>query len=61
MALADVEQHGLDALLRDRLAVHERHAVGARVELDRRLQVSDRDPDVVDAAEHGVRVYLRGT
>ena len=28
VALADVEQHGLDALLRDRLAVHERHAVG---------------------------------
>ena len=28
VALADVEQRGLDALLCDRLAVHERHAVG---------------------------------
>ena len=32
--------------------MHERHAVGTGVELDRRLEVGDRDPDVVDAAEH---------
>src|SRR4051794_10853909 len=52
VALADVQQHGLDALPRDGLAVHERHAVGPGVELDRRLEVGDRDPYVVDAAEH---------
>src|SRR3954462_5052273 len=52
VALAHVEQHGLDALPRDGLTVRERHAVGPGVELDRRLEVGDRDPDVVDAAEH---------
>ena len=57
VALADVEQRGLDALLGDRLAVHERHAVGVAVEGDRRVEVLDRDPDVVDAAEHAGRVY----
>ena len=52
VVLADVEQHRLDALLGDHLAVHQLHAVGGRVELERRVEVGDGDADVVDAAEH---------
>ena len=61
MAFADVEQHGLDALLRDRLAVHERHAVRTGVEVDRGLEVGDRNPDVVDAAEHASECIFERT
>ena len=53
VAVADVEQRGLDALLVDRLAVHERHPVGVAVDGDRGVEILDRDADVVDAAEHG--------
>ena len=53
VAVPDVEQRRLDALLGDRLAVHERHPVRVAVHGDRRLEVLDGDADVVDAPEHG--------
>jgi hypothetical protein len=53
VVLADVEQDRLDALLGERLAVHERHPVGLLVQRDRRVEVRDGDADVVDPAEHG--------
>ena len=42
VVLADVEQRRLDALLGDRLAVHEREAVDVDVEVDRLLEVGRR-------------------
>jgi hypothetical protein len=56
VALADVEQRGLDALLGHRLAMHERHAIGACVEIDRRVEIGDGDSNVVDAAEHAAEL-----
>ena len=58
VAVADVEQRGLDALLGDRLAVDERHAVGVAVDGDRGVEVLDGDADVVDAAEHPAECTL---
>ena len=52
MVLADVEQHGLDALLLDDLAMRDGHAVGLLVQRDRGVEVFDGDPDVVDPGEH---------
>src|SRR5919197_1798318 len=52
VVLADVEQHGLDALLVDHLAMCERHAVVALVQRDRRFEVLDGDSYVVDPGEH---------
>ena len=52
VAVADVQQRGLDALLRDRLAVHQRHAVRVAMNGDRGVEVDDRNADVVDAPEH---------
>jgi diacylglycerol kinase (ATP) len=37
--------------------MHERHAEGALVELDRGVEIYDGDSDVVDAAKHGASVY----
>ena len=59
MVLADVEQHRLDALLGDRLAMHDGHPVGPLVERERRVEVGDGDADVVDPAEHGPDSSLR--
>jgi diacylglycerol kinase (ATP) len=53
VALADVEQRGLHALVGQPLAVHERHAVRVAVNRDGGVQILDRDTDVIDAAEHG--------
>src|SRR5919202_2060386 len=53
VAFADVEQHRLDALLLDHLAVRELHAVRLLVQRDRGVEVVDGDADVVDAGEHG--------
>jgi diacylglycerol kinase (ATP) len=53
MAVTDVEQRRLDALLGDRLAVDERHPVPVAVHGDRRVEVLHGDADVVDAPEHG--------
>ena len=58
VVLADVEQHGLDALRLDHLAVDELHAVRGRVELDRGVEVADGDADVVDPAEHRAQCTL---
>jgi hypothetical protein len=52
MVLADVEQHGLDALLLDDLAMRDGHAVGLFVQGDRGVEVLDGDADVVDPGEH---------
>ena len=56
VVLPDVEEHGVDALLGDRLPVHEGHGEVALVERDRGVDVGDRDADVVNAAEHRPRV-----
>src|SRR6185437_5748586 len=53
VAVADVEQRGLDALRLHRLAVGERHAEGLLVEGEGALEVVGGDADVVDSAEHG--------
>jgi hypothetical protein len=51
--VADAEEHRLDALLGNRLAVLERHAEPLGVELDRSVEILDCDADVVDCLEHG--------
>ena len=53
VAVADVEQHRLDALLLDGLAVGERHLERPLVERERGVEVVGRDADVVDQPEHG--------
>ena len=54
VAVADLEQNGLDALLLDGLAVLLAPcSKPSRVELDRGVEVLDGDADVVDAPEHG--------
>ena len=52
MAVADVEQDGLDALGLDDLAMGERHPEGPRQQRDGRLEFGDCYADVVDAVEH---------
>lgn len=52
VALADVQQHRLDSLLLDNLAVNERHAVGVLIQRDCRLKIVDCDADVVDCSKH---------
>src|SRR4051794_8183292 len=52
VALADVEQDGLDALGLHRLAVDEVEVEVGVVERERRVEVLDGDADVVDAREH---------
>ena len=59
VALADVEQHRLDALLGDHLAVAEPQLEAVAVELERGLELLHGDADVVDAAEHRAAVYSR--
>ncbi len=59
MALTDVEQRGLHALLCDRFPMHQRHAVRVAVDGDRGVEVLDRHADVVDAAEHDGECTLR--
>lgn len=53
MALADAEQHCLDALLLHRLAVLERHAEPLAVERDGLVEILDGHSDVINASEHG--------
>jgi hypothetical protein len=52
VALADIEQNRFDALLGDRLAVSEGHAEGTSLELQGRVEVVDRDADMIDPVEH---------
>ena len=54
VALADAQQHRLDTLLLDRLAVLERHAEPLAVEPNGLVEVLDRDSDVIDSSEHGL-------
>ena len=53
VGLADTQQRCLDALLGDRLAMLQRHPEALRIELDRRVQILDRDAEVVNCLEHG--------
>ena len=53
VALADAEQHGLDALLLDGLAVLHGHAEPLRVERDGLVEVLHGHSDVIDPPEHG--------
>ena len=53
VALADLEQHGLDALLLDGLAMLLGHAEALPVQVDRSVEVCDGHSDVVDPFEHG--------
>ena len=50
--LADAQRRRLDALVVDALAVLERRAEQRRPARDRRVEVVDRDPDVVDVPRH---------
>ena len=59
VALADVEQRRLDALLGHRLPVHQRHPVRVAVDGDRGVEIGDREADVVDASEHDGECTLR--
>src|SRR4051812_25837377 len=52
VVLAHVQQPGLDTLRLHRLAVHQGEPVDVDVEVDRLLEVGDREADVVDAPEH---------
>src|SRR4051812_42819860 len=52
MALADVEQRGLDPLRFDGLAMGERHPEGLLIEGESPVEVVGGDADVVDPAEH---------
>ena len=61
VAVADVQQHRLDALRLDRLAVRELHPEALLVERDRRVEVLDGDADVVDPAEHGAESTCGGS
>ena len=60
VAVADLEQNRLDALLLDGLPVLLAHVEALSVELHRAVEVLDGHADVVDAPEqHGRRVYCR--
>ena len=51
--VADLEQHGVDALLLHGLAMLLAHAEAVRIEGGGRVDVLDRDSDVINGAEHG--------
>jgi hypothetical protein len=57
VAVADIEQDSLDALLGDRLAVNERHPEHVAVALERFVDVVDGDADVVDRGQHAAGGY----
>jgi hypothetical protein len=54
--VAHAQKRRLDTLLRDCLAMLQRHPETIRVELDRRIEVFDGDPDVIDCLKHGEAV-----
>ena len=58
VAVADVEQRRVDALLRHRLAVDERHAELVAVERERVVDALDGDADVVDRGQHGAAEHI---
>jgi hypothetical protein len=53
VTFADVEEHRLDALRLDGLAVRDGHPEGALIKRDCGVEVGYGDADMVDAAEHG--------
>jgi hypothetical protein len=52
VAVTDLEQHGVDALLLYGLAVLLAHAKPVAVERDGAIEVLDGHADVIDPAEH---------
>ena len=52
MAVADIEQHRLDALLLHGLAMDLRHPERSLVKGDRAVEIRDRDAHVIDQPEH---------
>ena len=54
--VADSQKRRLDALLRDGLAMLQRHPEALGIELDRRIEVFDCDPEVVNCLKHGEAV-----
>ena len=52
MAVADVEEDGLDPLVADGFAMGDRHPEGPLIERERRIKVLDRNADVIDQPEH---------
>ena len=54
VAVAHAEQHGLDALLLQGLAVLDGHAQPLAVESDGLVEILDRHSYVINASEHGV-------
>ena len=52
MAVADVEEDGLDPLVADGFAMGDRHPEGPLIERKRRIKVLDRNADVIDQPEH---------
>jgi hypothetical protein len=56
MGIADSEEHRLDALLGNGLAVLQRHAKALRIELDCRIEILDGDAEMVDCLKHGEAV-----
>ena len=55
MAVADLEQDRLDALLLHRLAVLFGHPEPVAIEVDGLLEVLDGHSDVIDRAEQGAQ------
>ena len=58
VAVADVEQRRVDALLGHRLAVDEWHAELVAVERERVVDALDGDADVVDRGQHGAAEHI---
>jgi hypothetical protein len=56
MGISHSQERGLDALLGDGLAMLQRHPEALRIELDRRIEILDRDAEMVDCLEHGEAV-----
>ncbi len=50
--LADIQEHGLDALLLDDLAMRDLHPEAVAPQRERGLDLRDRNADMVDPPEH---------
>ncbi len=58
VTVTDVEQRRVDALVRDRLAVYERHPERVTIERQRRIEVRYGDADMIDRGQHRAGVLL---
>jgi L-ascorbate metabolism protein UlaG (beta-lactamase superfamily) len=57
VAVADIDQHRLDALFGHRLAMHQGHSEDSLVQLDCAVQVVDCNANVIYPLEHRTEVY----